>query len=104
MHKKKFYSLKKTDDPATLSAEAAIAIIHEKRSGEANRIIREYHEKPEVKVLNGRYGPYISIGKDNYKIPKGKDPASLTLDDCLTIAKSTPATTRKRGIMKKGGK
>jgi DNA topoisomerase-1 len=104
LHKKKFYSLKKTDDPATLSAEAAIAIIHEKRSGEANRIIREYPEKPEVKVLNGRYGPYISIGKDNYKIPKGKDPASLTLDDCLTIAKSTPATTRKRGIMKKGGK
>lgn len=96
LHSKKFYSLKKTDDPVTLTAEMAIAIIEEKRQGEANRVIREFQDRPDVKVLNGRYGPYFSIGKENYKIPKGKDPAQLSLEDCLEIAKNNPSTGKKK--------
>jgi DNA topoisomerase-1 len=52
-------------------------------------------------VLNGRYGPYITIDKDNYKIPKGKDPASLTLEDCLKIAASQEKTNQKKAGAKR---
>ncbi|MBK7212141.1 MAG: type I DNA topoisomerase [Bacteroidales bacterium] len=96
LHMKKFYSLSKTDDPATITAEAAIVLIEEKRSGDANRIITEFAERPDIKVLNGRFGPYISIAKENYKIPKDKTPAALTLQDCLDIAKNSAPTGKKK--------
>jgi DNA topoisomerase I len=104
LHKKKFYSLKKSDDPVTLTTEMAIAIIEEKRTGEANRLIREFVERPDIKVQNGRFGPYISIGKENFKIPKGKDPASLTLEDCLEISKNAPAGGKKKNPGRRGSK
>ena len=104
LHNKKFYSLKKTDDPVTLTADEAIALIEEKRVSEANRIICDFPERPDVKVLKGRFGPYISIGKDNFKIPKGTIPASLNLADCLEIAKSTPSSGKKKAIVRRGKK
>lgn len=85
-HKSAFYSLARTDDPASVDAERAIEIIAEKRKKEAERIIRVFEEDPDVQVLNGRYGPYISIGKNNYRIPKGTDPAGLSLEECRKIA------------------
>jgi len=85
-HKSAFYSLARTDDPASVDAERAIEIIAEKRKKEAERIIRVFEEDPDVQVLNGRYGPYISIGKNNYRIPKGTDPAGLSLVECRKIA------------------
>jgi DNA topoisomerase I len=104
LHNKKFYSLKKTDDPVTLTADEAIALIGEKRVGDANRTIREFAERPDVKVLNGRFGPYISIGKDNFKIPKGTEPSSLDLVACLEIAKSSPPSGKKKVAIRKGKK
>lgn len=104
LHKKKFFSLKKTQDPVTLTSDEAIALIEEKRAGEANRTIREFTERPDIKVLNGRYGPYIACGKENFKIPKGKIPASLTLEDCLEIIQNTAPSAKKKGIVKKGSK
>ena len=101
LHKKKFYSLKKTDDPATITAGEAILLIDEKRIGEANRLIREFTERPDVRVLNGRFGPYFCIGKDNYKIPKGTEPASLSLEDCLEIAKNAPPPAKKKGFVRR---
>jgi len=90
-HKNAFYSLKKgVDDPMTINHERAIEIITEKRAADLARVIREFPEEPELKVLNGRFGPYISFQKKNYKIPKSQDPAALSLEDCKTlIAKST---------------
>jgi len=85
-HKSAFYSLARTDDPASVDAERAIEIIAEKRKKEAERIIRVFEEDPEVQVLNGRYGPYIAIGKNNYRIPKGTDPGGLSLEECRKIA------------------
>lgn len=104
LHKKKFFSLGKDQDPGTISETEAIALIEAKRVGEANRLIREYPERPDIKVLNGRFGPYIAIGKDNYKIPKGSVPASLSLQDCLDIAKAAPPTTKKKGAATRGKK
>jgi DNA topoisomerase-1 len=100
LHNKVFVSLKKTDDPAAITAERCIELIEEKRNAAISNTIREFSERPDVKVLKGRYGPYISIGKENYRIPKGKVPESLTLDDCLKIAEATPATSKKKTMAK----
>jgi DNA topoisomerase-1 len=99
-HSNAFYALEKSDDPANVSQERAVEIIEAKRLEEKNRIIREYEENKEVKVLRGRYGPYISIGKKNYKIPKGTEPGSLSLEDCIKISEDPRNEPRKR----KGGK
>ena len=62
---------------------------------EANKYIKEFPENPAVKVMNGQYGPYLSVGKRNVRIPKDVDPASLTLDDCLKLAGDDPAAASK---------
>jgi DNA topoisomerase-1 len=77
-HKSAFYSLKKgVDDPMTVNLERAEEIIREKRFADSQRIIREFVEEPDLKVLNGRFGPYISYKKKNYKISKKQDPTAL---------------------------
>ncbi len=84
-HKGKFYSLAKTDDPYTIRDERAIEIISEKRTQEENRNIKLFEKEPDLLVLNGRYGPYISFKKKNYRIPKGTNPKELSLEDCREI-------------------
>lgn len=85
-HQNGFYSLRKTDDPTTITESQAIELIIEKRTKDINKIVKEFPDNPEVKVLKGRWGIYISINKTNYKIPKGTDPKQLTLENCLRIA------------------
>ena len=102
-HNKAFYSLAKTDDPATITPERAIELIEEKRVKDSQKLIREFPEDAELKVLNGRWGPYIAQGKNNYKIPKGKDPLSLTFEDCQQIIKEAPASPAKKPF-KRGSK
>jgi DNA topoisomerase-1 len=99
-HNNAFFALEKTDDPANVSHQRAVEIIEAKRQEERNRIICEYEENKEVKVLRGRYGPYISIGKKNFKIPKDRDPESLSLEDCIEISKDPKNEPKKR----KGGR
>jgi len=86
---KKYVSLKKEDDPYTITLERAIELIHEKQQIEANRIIREFPEAG-IQVLNGRYGPYITDGKKNGKIPKDRDPKTLTLEECQALLAVAP--------------
>jgi DNA topoisomerase-1 len=83
---KTFYSLPKTEDPLEVSEERVIEIIKEKREKDANAVIREFSENLDVRVLNGRFGPYIAIAKKNFKIPKSVDPKTLTLQDCLDLS------------------
>ncbi len=84
-----FISIKKAngDDPMTIEMDRAIVLIEEKIEADKNKFINEWdHDNVKVQVLNGRYGPYIKIGKKNHRIPKGTDPKGLTLEDCLAIA------------------
>jgi DNA topoisomerase-1 len=90
---KKYASLKKEDDPYTITLERAKELIREKQLIEANRIIQEFPEAG-IQVLNGRYGPYISDRKKNGKIPKDRDPRSLTLEECKAILEAAPAKGR----------
>ena len=79
----KFVSLAKGQDPYTLTEEEAVALIEESLNKEAKKVIAEF--PGGIQVLNGRYGPYIKRGKDNYKIPKRTDPATLTEEACREI-------------------
>jgi DNA topoisomerase I len=94
--KSQFYSLGKEDDPLTVSYERALEIIDEKRKKEILKTIREFPEEPGIRVLNGRYGAYISFNKANFKIPKGKKAEELTLEDCRKIiAETKPSKSSK---------
>jgi DNA topoisomerase-1 len=100
-HNKLFYSIKKEYNPASITLEEAIQIIEAKRKAEREKIIKTFPEDPDVQVLNGRWGPYLVIKKQNYKIPKGTDAASLTLEDCYAIAKDPKNMPKKRYTRKK---
>jgi len=95
-HNNAFFALDKTDEPSGVTQERAIELIEAKRQEEKNRIIREYDENKDVKVLRGRYGPYISIGKKNFKIPKGTEPEGLTLEECIKISEDPKNEPKKR--------
>ncbi len=95
-HDATFYSLPKTDDPMDITAERAIEIIEEKREIERNRIIKTLGENNEIQVLNGRFGPYFTCDKVNYKIPKGTDPAALTFEKCQELIAAQPEAANKK--------
>lgn len=87
-HDSKFYSLnRQTDDPITISHERAIEVIMEKRERELKKIIKSFGEDAQLKVLQGRWGPYISYRKMNYRIPKGTDPSELDYIACMELVK-----------------
>lgn len=94
-HNNAFYSLPKEIDPLLVSEEKAIEIIIEKRKKDAERVIKAFDEDSTVKVLNGRFGPYIEFGKSNVKIPKGKDPKSLTFEECKELAAAAEKEPKK---------
>ncbi len=89
-HDNKFYSLGKEDDPLEITEERCIELILNKRKADAEKLIKEFPENEEVKVLNGRWGPYIAVGKKNVKIPKDREPQSITLAEALEWAESVP--------------
>ncbi|WP_040005810.1 type I DNA topoisomerase [Fibrisoma limi] len=82
----KYISIPKNESLAGLTLDRAIELIQQKRQAESNKYIKEFPERPEIKVVNGMYGPYLAVGKRNVRIPKETDPASLTLEDCLKLA------------------
>jgi DNA topoisomerase-1 len=90
VHDKKFVSVPKEEDPYTISLEKAVDLIEKKREADANKTIKLFPENPDIQILNGRYGPYIKAGKKNVKVPKGKEPAELTLEECVTLAANAP--------------
>ena len=85
-----------------ITAEEAIALIEEKRNKEAQRYIKKFEEEPGLEILNGRYGPYITFDKANYRIPKGVEAASLTLEECKKIiAEADEKPAKRKGAKKK---
>ncbi len=100
-HNGKFYSLNKNDDPQAINQERAIELIEEKRKAEKEKVIKSFPEDEDVMILNGRYGPYLVIKKQNFKIPKNIDPKSLTLEDCYKIAEDPDNKPKKRYYRKK---
>ena len=96
---KKFVSIPEGEDPYKIELERALELIAEKKELDANRVIQTFKDG-EIEVLRGRYGPYITDGKKNGKIPKDKDPEELTLEECVAILEAAPAR-KKKGRRKK---
>lgn len=104
-HAGKFVSIPKDIAPAAISLDEAIELIVSKRDAETKKVIKTFDEEPELSILNGRYGIYISYKKSNYKIPKTvTEPASLSLEECMGIIKeqdAKPKKTTRRVVRKK---
>ena len=98
---KKFVSLKKEDDPHTVTLDRALELIAEKKKADAEKEIKVFSEDG-ISILNGRYGPYITDGKKNVKIPKDREPSSLTLEESQTMLAEAPAKSRRRPRRKTG--
>ena len=90
-----YASLKKEDDPYTIDLERAVFLVEEKEEIARNRIIKSF-DGSDIQVLNGRYGPYISDGKLNGRIPKDREPASLTLEEVQRLMEDTGKPMRGR--------
>lgn len=101
-HNGKFVSLKE-DDPMEISLKRAIEVIKEKRIEDAKKIIKTFPEDDSMQLLNGRWGPYLKIGKNNFKLPKDIEVEKLTYEECIEISKNQPQkrTTKKRATKKK---
>jgi len=99
-HKNSFVSLG-DEDPLTVSKETAIKLIEEKREQQAKALINEFTDGDTViQVKNGRYGPYITSGRKNYRIPKGTEPSTLSLEDCKQIIEKQPDKKPRRSAKK----
>ena len=95
-----FASIKEPLDPHTITLEEATTVMEEKLELEAKKHINSFQDG-EIQVLNGRWGPYIKKGRQNFKIPKDKEAESLTLEDCLEIIETAPAKKKKSRKKKK---
>lgn len=110
-HEGKFVSIPSSLAPQTITQEEAVALIEKKRADDANKIVKEFEGMPGLQVLNGRFGVYLAYKPEgekkatNYKLPKGTDGASLTLEEAQSIMKAqdeAPAKpkTRRRATKK----
>ncbi len=87
-------------DPYNIDFDTAMILVREKKEFEANKYIKTFDES-EIQILNGRYGPYITDGNKNAKIPKDREPASLTLTECEKLIEEAP---ERKGKKKKAAK
>ncbi len=91
----KFASLKKEDDPYTIDLPRALELVREKKAADAEKYIKVF-EKEGISILNGRYGPYITDGKKNARIPKDREAGDLTLQECRDLIAAAPAARKRR--------
>jgi DNA topoisomerase-1 len=95
----KYVSLKPPDDPYTVELERALEVIRLKKEADANRIIHDFGVD-NIQVLNGRYGPYITDGKRNARMPKDTDPKTIALDICRELLAAAPPRGSRFGRKK----
>ena len=98
----KYVSLKE-DDPYTVQLDRALEVIRLKKEADANRLILDFPDDG-IQVLNGRYGPYITDKKKNAKIPKDRDPKTLSLEECRTLLAAAPERGGRFGRFGRGKK
>ncbi len=90
---RKFVSLKE-DDPYSITLERAVELVRQHQAEEANKVIQNFNGSG-IQILRGRYGPYITDGKKNVKVPKDREPESLTLDECRQLIANAPEKRRR---------
>jgi len=95
----RYASLKPEDDPFSIELPRALELVAEKKEADANKYIQVF-EEAGVQVVNGRYGPYITDGNKNARIPKDEDPKALTLEQCQALLAAAPERKGRRGAKK----
>lgn len=100
-HDNKFVSIKKQFDPHTITIDEAIQVIDAKRVSDSEKFIKVFDEDPTYQILNGRWGPYLKAGKKNIKLPKDRDPSSLTFEECVELANNKEVTGRSKRTSRK---
>jgi len=91
-YRSKFYSLKKgVDDPYSITVERAAELIAEKNENDKKKVLKDFDD---IKLLNGRFGPYLARDKKNYRLPKGTDAEKLTREDCISIIEKSDKTKK----------
>ena len=106
-HDNKYISIPKGVDPLAITLDEAIKLIEEKREEDRRRVLRTFDEDPELQLLNGRYGPYLSKAGKNYKLPRSKNLEQISYEDCLAImreADSAAETEEDEKKVKRGKK
>jgi DNA topoisomerase-1 len=100
----KFVSLR-DDDPHTVTLSRALELIAAKKQADLDRILRTF-EGTDVQILKGRWGPFITDGNKNARMPKDREPESMTLEECMAALEAAPdkASRKKRGKKKAAGK
>ena len=90
----KYVSIRGDDDPYTIELPRALELIEQKKKEDAERIIQDFEEEG-IQVLNGRYGPYITDKTKNARVPKDREPKSLTLEECKELLAAAPVRGRR---------
>ena len=97
--------VKEGDDPFSIEIERAIKLIEDKVNGVNAALIQKFEERPEIQIIQGRFGPYIKREKDNFKLPKGVDAKTISLPDVLAAIaeqEANPSTKKKAASRKPG--
>ena len=98
---RKFVSLKE-DDPYSVSFERAMEVVAAHKAAEAAKFINSFQDgETLIEIINGRFGPYVTDGTKNAKVPKETDPATLTLEQCKEMLAKAPAKGRRKATTKK---
>jgi DNA topoisomerase-1 len=95
----KFVSLKDAD-PHTVTLSEALEVVAAKKQADLDRILRTF-EGSDVQILKGRWGPFISDGKKNARMPKDREPESMTLEECLAALEAAPDKRSRKKAAKK---
>jgi DNA topoisomerase-1 len=90
----KYVSIRGEDDPYTIELPRALELIEEKKIADAERIIQDFEDEG-IQVLNGRYGPYVTDKAKNARVPKDREPKSLTLEECRELLAAAPMRGRR---------
>jgi DNA topoisomerase-1 len=97
--------VKEGDDPFSIEIDRAIKLIEDKVNGVNAALIQKFEERPEIQIIQGRFGPYIKREKDNFKLPKGVDAKTISLPDVLAAIaeqEANPSAKKKAASRKPG--
>jgi DNA topoisomerase-1 len=95
----KFVSLPKEDDPHTITLERALELVEAKKAADSAKNIKEFPDT-DIRILNGRYGPYVTNGAKNARVPKDREPATLSLVECQALLESVKTRGKRRPTAK----
>ena len=102
-HGKTYASIKPPDDPYTIELPRAKEVLHEKAEAIRNRVIASFRDGA-IQILRGQYGPYITDGSKNARIPKDREPTSLSEAECAELLAAAPDKPKRGGRFRKAAK